>query len=85
MKISTKPARSGRPLMRTRETSAYTGIAESTLEKWRCAGIGPRYIKLNGRIVVYDPDELDRFAEERTQNSTAENRKTRATLAGAAE
>jgi predicted DNA-binding transcriptional regulator AlpA len=68
MKISTK-----RPRMRQPEVSAYSGIAESTLEKWRVKGIGPRYSKLNRRMVVYDPDEVDRFLEERTQSSTAEN------------
>jgi hypothetical protein len=41
--------------------------------KWRVKGIGPRYSKLNRRMVVYDPDEVDRFLEERTQSSTAEN------------
>jgi predicted DNA-binding transcriptional regulator AlpA len=72
MKIPTKPPGSGRPRMRTPEVSAYSGIPKSTLEKLRLSGKGPRYIKLT-RTVLYDPDEVDRFMEERTQSSTAEN------------
>jgi hypothetical protein len=81
MKISTIPAGSGRPRMRTREAAAYLGSTKSTLDKWRGSGKGPRYSRLN-RIVVYDPDELDRFAEERVQSSTAENNPPRRSLRG---
>jgi hypothetical protein len=59
-------------LVRQAEAAAYIKHAAGTLEKWRVSGRGPRYSKL-GKIVVYDLDELDRFVEERTQRSTAEN------------
>jgi hypothetical protein len=73
MKISMKPAGSGRPRMRTPAAADYIGSTKSTMDKWRGSGKGPRYIRLSKTLVVYDPDELDRFMEERTQSSTAEN------------
>ena len=67
------PTGSGRPRLRNDAAAAYLGIGPSTLEKTRSKGNGPKYSKLNGRIVIYDPDELDRYAAENTQTSTAEN------------
>jgi hypothetical protein len=67
------PTGSGRPRLRTKAAAAYLGIGESTLEKTRANGNGPRYSKLNKRTVVYDPDELDRYTAANTQISTAEN------------
>jgi len=50
--------------LRTREAAAYLGVAAGTLEVWRCKGRGPRYSKL-GKVVVYDPTDLDAFRESR--------------------
>ncbi|MEA4856547.1 MAG: helix-turn-helix transcriptional regulator [Solidesulfovibrio sp. DCME] len=50
--------------LRTREAAAYLGVSAGTLEVWRCKGRGPRYSKL-GKVVVYDPTDLDAFRESR--------------------
>ena len=55
----------------TGEAAAYLGMAASTLNKWRCDGDGPHFLKL-GRAVRYRQDDLDRFLETRMFRSTAE-------------
>ena len=50
--------------LRTREAAHYLGVSPGTLEVWRCKGRGPRYCKL-GKVVVYDPIDLDAFREAR--------------------
>jgi len=44
----------------TKELSQLLCIAESTLRYWRCAGIGPAYVKLGGRI-KYDLPDVDAY------------------------
>ena len=56
----------------TREAARYLGLAVSTLNKWRCYGTGPKYLKL-GRAVRYRQDELDHFLEKRLLRSTLES------------
>jgi len=50
--------------LRTREAATYLGVSAGTLEVWRCKGRGPRYSKL-GKVVVYDPADLDAFRDAR--------------------
>ena len=52
-----------------RGAARYLGLAVSTLNKWRCYGTGPKYLKL-GRAVRYTKDELDLFLETRLIRST---------------
>lgn len=47
-------------LLRTREAARYCGFAKSTLEKFRCAGGGPRFIR-RGSAVHYDVLDLDHW------------------------
>jgi hypothetical protein len=42
------------------------------MEKWRVAGIGPPFIRLGSRIVVYDTEDLDRYMAARRATSTSE-------------
>jgi hypothetical protein len=62
----------GTPLrrLRTTQAAAYTGIAKSTLEKLRVYGGGCRYIQI-GRVVLYDPADLDVWLDEHKRHSTA--------------
>jgi excisionase family DNA binding protein len=57
--------------MRTPEASKYLGLSKSTLDKLRCFGGGPRYIK-TGRRVLYDQRDLDSFLESHKRSSTSE-------------
>ncbi len=52
--------RNRRQLVSTKELSEIWGVPESTLRYWRCAEIGPTYVKLGGRI-KYDLVDLERY------------------------
>lgn len=58
------------PKMRTPAAAAYTGLAESTLEKLRLTGDGPAYMKV-GKVVVYDTADLDRWLVSHRRSSTS--------------
>ena len=47
-------------LVSTKELSGIWGVPESTLRYWRCAEIGPTYVKLGGRI-KYDLADVERY------------------------
>jgi hypothetical protein len=49
-----------RQLVNTKELSEIWGVPESTLRYWRCAEIGPIYVKLGGRI-KYDLADVERY------------------------
>ena len=53
-----------RRILRTPGASEYLGLAESTLEKKRHKGEGPKFIKLGGRAIGYDVAALDRWLEQ---------------------
>jgi excisionase family DNA binding protein len=55
----------------TAEAALYTGISESTLEKWRIDGKGPEYTKA-GKMVLYDVRDLDAFMAARKRRSTSD-------------
>ncbi|MBG52200.1 MAG: hypothetical protein CML99_07250 [Rhodobiaceae bacterium] len=58
-----------RSILTTTEAAAYLGLAISTLNKWRCYGDGPQFVKL-GRAVRYKRDDLDCFVEIGMRRST---------------
>jgi hypothetical protein len=49
-----------RQLVSTKELSEIWGVPESTLRYWRCAEVGPAYVKLGGRI-KYDLADVERY------------------------
>lgn len=57
--------------LRTKAAAEYIGYSESTLEKKRCSGDGPPFIRL-GRAVVYDTRDLDAWLAEHRVRSTSE-------------
>lgn len=60
---------SQKAVLTTSEAASYLGLAVSTLNKWRCYGEGPQFIKL-GRAVRYRRDALERYVETRTRSAT---------------
>jgi predicted DNA-binding transcriptional regulator AlpA len=54
----------------TRFAAHYTGQSRSRLEKLRCFGGGPEFIKL-GRRVVYDSADLDLWLAGQKRRSTS--------------
>jgi hypothetical protein len=55
----------------TSAAAAYLGLGKSTLDKLRLTSGGPKY-SAYGRRVTYDPDDLDRWRDERKRSSTSE-------------
>lgn len=47
------------------------GISTRTLERYRVAGDGPRFVKM-GRLVRYRADDLDAWLAGRARSSTSE-------------
>src|SRR5437879_3757346 len=56
-----------RRLVSTRELSAIWGVPESTLRYWRCAELGPPYVKLGGRI-KYDLVDVELYVRANKRN-----------------
>jgi hypothetical protein len=46
-------------------------ISARTLERWRWLGVGPRYLKIGGRV-VYRLEDIEAYEAERMRDSTAE-------------
>ena len=57
--------------MRTPQAGEYLGLSSRTLEKHRTYGTGPVYRKLGGRV-VYDLDDLCRWADSGLRASTSD-------------
>jgi Helix-turn-helix domain len=60
-----------RRLLDPEEASDYLRMARQTLARWRCYGLGPRFVRIGGRI-FYDPADLDAFIAANKFQSTAE-------------
>lgn len=53
----------------TQEASRLVGLSARTLEKYRCYGGGPIYLKIGGRV-VYRQGDLEAWAEQAARTST---------------
>lgn len=53
------------------EAADYLRLSTRTLERLRCSGLGPKYVKL-GRSIRYQRDALDEWIAERVVRSTSE-------------
>ena len=59
-------------LLDVRAAAAWLGLSKSTLDKMRCYGVGPQFIRATGRAVRYDPADLAAFAAARRQSRTTD-------------
>lgn len=62
-----------RRLLDVREAALRLGLSKSTLDKMRCVGRGPRFIKATDRAIRYDPADLEAFAAERRRQTTSQD------------
>lgn len=67
MMTQTKPETT---IMNVQQAAGYLGLAVSTLNKWRCHGGGPVFVKM-GRAVRYRLSDLDQFIADMTKASTS--------------
>ncbi len=56
-------------------------ISPRTLERWRWAGWGPRYIKVGGRV-IYRLEDIEAYEAGQMFNNTAEFAATRGGIHG---
>ena len=49
----------------TDRAATYVGLGRSTLEKMRCTGDGPKFIRLGSRRVAYRQRDLDEWLDAR--------------------
>jgi excisionase family DNA binding protein len=59
-------------LRSTPEAAKRLNLADSTLEKMRVSGRGPKFIRL-GRVVRYDDEDLDAFIQAGRRASTSDS------------
>ncbi len=59
-------------LLNERETAQRLGLRVATLRRWRWAGKGPRYLKIEGAI-RYDPADLEAFIAAARRTSTSDD------------
>jgi predicted DNA-binding transcriptional regulator AlpA len=52
-------------LLRVKDAAALLGLSKSTLDKMRHEGRGPVWVRLTGKIVAYDIDDLDAYLARR--------------------
>lgn len=52
------------------ELSRRWSISPRTLERWRWLGLGPRYLKIVGRV-VYRLEDIEAFETERAREGKA--------------
>jgi len=54
-----------------RQLAARWGVSEGTLERWRCEGIGPKFLKLKlpGRV-LYRQIDIEAYEESCLSTST---------------
>jgi len=62
---------SSNALMTVQQAADYLGLAVSTLNKWRCLGGGPVFLKM-GRAVRYRQKNLDSYIETAERQSTSD-------------
>lgn len=68
------PRSSGRRrLMTTDEIARVLGVDPSTIRRWRTATPvqGPPFIRLSERVVMYNPDDFDRWLASRRVDPAA--------------
>ncbi len=59
------------PLMKEAEAARRLGLEVATLRRWRWAGRGPRFLKIEG-AVRYEPRELTAYIEASRRRSTSD-------------
>lgn len=51
--------------LNTAEAAKWLGLSERTLQGWRCEEIGPPYIEMSPRRILYAMEDLIKWRDER--------------------
>ncbi|MFY9836835.1 MAG: helix-turn-helix domain-containing protein [Xanthobacteraceae bacterium] len=63
-------------LLTQREAAALLKLSQRTLERWRVAGDGPKFVRL-GRSIRYHLTAIETYIASRVVGSTSEGRAVR--------
>jgi len=64
------------PLLRQRQAASLIALSTRTLERLRCIGGGPKFVRLSRGRIAYREEDLASWVEARIVSSTSEkNRK----------
>ncbi|MBV0888863.1 helix-turn-helix domain-containing protein [Komagataeibacter oboediens] len=69
----TSPARILRPYLRGGEAAELIGVSIRTLEKYRCTGGGPPFLKVGSRVLYLREDVEAWLQRHRCQNTSDDN------------
>jgi hypothetical protein len=58
-------------LLTAKDLAVRIGVTEGALAKWRLAGVGPKHIRVQRRI-MYAPADVQHWLEARRVSSTSE-------------
>ncbi len=58
-------------LLTTRQAASHLNLTPHTLEKWRCSGGGPRFIRYSARCIRYRFDDLTAWLAQRMAANTS--------------
>jgi predicted DNA-binding transcriptional regulator AlpA len=61
----------GPALLMPQDVAAQLGVSRKALERWRCTGEGPRFVRLGHKTVRYRSEDIDAFIGARVMASTA--------------
>lgn len=61
--------------IRVRQAADYVGLSKSSLDKMRCFGTGPAFVRL-GRTIVYRTDDLDAWLTANRNEAANDNSRT---------
>jgi|GEM_PF-860576 len=76
VELALQRATDDRRLLDVREAAIRLGLSKSTLDKMRCSGRGPRFIRATEHAIRYDPEDLRAFTDERRLQSTSQTSKS---------
>ena len=62
-------------LLTETETSEILNCSVAALRRWRRERRGPKFLKVEGRLVRYRDSDLEEFADQSTQNVTPSKRR----------
>lgn len=66
------------PLLRQRQAASLIALSTRTLERLRCIGGGPKFVRLSCGRIAYREEDLASWVEARIVSSTSEkNRETK--------
>jgi predicted DNA-binding transcriptional regulator AlpA len=58
-------------LLLPEEVAGQLGVSRKALERWRCTGEGPRFVRLGHKTVRYRAEDVETFIGARVRVSTS--------------